>query len=832
VARYFLTRIAVEGFRGINNENDPLNISFLPTAVNSVFAVNGIGKSSIFEALYYAIHGSIPKLQLLHAQERPQEYYCNRFHSQTCATIFLEFQPDDGGSTVSILIKRDAAGNRTVSSPSGYHSPERFLSTLNEAFVLLDYRTFSSFIEESPLARGRTFSTLLGLSDYSDCRQSFQAASDSRTLNSDFDTRGLAAGMEAHQRSVQQALASLRLSYQSVTGKSFEDTQKLDEYINEVTTSLGNVELLMPYFTDKALADINFDEIKVEIKNAEGGEKRQDLEKVVQTIAALEVLTSFDLQTIDAEQQQIERLLVEREALFSATRGNIFKRLYEAANELVSTGIWAFDNKCPLCESDIQTSISEQINELLNQYKAAADKIREINELWQSSEWKKFIIAFETTRQLGIPLNERTHASLEVNFTSGNITRGDLTAAIQWTSVNAAKITSLYEAAQAEKIILEKELPASLVQLTEQVEYGRQFKEALRLYHDNQSKEANLQARIDIRRRWGKFILQATSLFADSESTLSQTRISGIDTDYKSMFAEIMKVDDVVPDLLRVNEREDLHVQLSDFHGQHRLSARALLSESFRNALAISVFLAAAMKHSGTPRFVVLDDITSSFDAGHQFFLMELIRTKLQQPKNPDGLQFIILSHDSLLEKYFDRLSSSTDWCHNRLQGSPPLGSVLHQAQGADHLRSTITSLLSAGQISQAGHLIRQYLEYKLQQIIRHVDIPVPIDFAIKDTSRMVQNCLDAILAAIDLHKRAHDIILDPQQIADIDNTYVPAIVGNWVSHYETGSCGSLSASTLGGVVSSIDAFVDCFKYDDNSRGSTVRRWYKSLSRR
>ena len=28
--RYFLTRLAVEGFRGINNENDPLDIGFEP----------------------------------------------------------------------------------------------------------------------------------------------------------------------------------------------------------------------------------------------------------------------------------------------------------------------------------------------------------------------------------------------------------------------------------------------------------------------------------------------------------------------------------------------------------------------------------------------------------------------------------------------------------------------------------------------------------------------------------------------------------------------------------------------------------------------------------
>lgn len=256
------------------------------------------------------------------------------------------------------------------------------------------------------------------------------------------------------------------------------------------------------------------------------------------------------------------------------------------------------------------------------------------------------------------------------------------------------------------------------------------------------------------------------------------------------------------------------------------------MSESYRNALAISVFLAAALEHSGAPRFVVLDDVTSSFDAGHQYFLMELIRTKLQQPRNANGLQFIILSHDGLLEKYFDRLGGTPGWHHNRLQGSPPMGAVLHQAQGADRLKTTITSLLSAGLVSQAEPLIRQYLEYKLQQIIRGVDIPVPIDFAIKDSSRMVSSCLDAITSAIALHRKAGTLVLDAQQVQDIDTSHVPAIVGNWVSHYETGSGSSLSALVLGGVMNSIDALAECFKYDDMSTGSTVRRWYRSLSRR
>jgi len=182
--RYFLGRIKVEGFRGINNEANPLDLKFSPDAVNSVFAVNAIGKSSLFDALSYAIRGSVPRLDLLQLQERPSDYYCNRFHSKNQAKIELEFHPDDGsGNTVAICVERDSSGQRTVSSASGEPDPGSFLARLNQDFALLDYRTFSRFIDDSPLERGRSFSMLLGLSAYSDARQSLQTVSDTRNLN-------------------------------------------------------------------------------------------------------------------------------------------------------------------------------------------------------------------------------------------------------------------------------------------------------------------------------------------------------------------------------------------------------------------------------------------------------------------------------------------------------------------------------------------------------------------------------------------------------------------------------------------------------------------------
>jgi hypothetical protein len=76
---WFLASREIEGVRGINNEGDPLVLSFAHDAVNSVSAPNGVGKSSIFDALTYALRKKIPKLDDLPATEsalwiRPLSY--------------------------------------------------------------------------------------------------------------------------------------------------------------------------------------------------------------------------------------------------------------------------------------------------------------------------------------------------------------------------------------------------------------------------------------------------------------------------------------------------------------------------------------------------------------------------------------------------------------------------------------------------------------------------------------------------------------------------------------------------------------------------------------
>src|SRR3990172_11427082 len=158
MSTYFIQELSVEGFRGINNENDPLILSFGSDRVNSVFAPNAQGKSSIFEALNYLIKGNIPKLESLQASERPGSYYSNLFHSIHTATIEVTFEPSDGSPNVIISLVRTPDGASNITSPSGQQDPARFVSSLDNEFCLLDNRTFLRFIDDSPLGRGRSFS--------------------------------------------------------------------------------------------------------------------------------------------------------------------------------------------------------------------------------------------------------------------------------------------------------------------------------------------------------------------------------------------------------------------------------------------------------------------------------------------------------------------------------------------------------------------------------------------------------------------------------------------------------------------------------------------------
>ncbi|SEC12688.1 AAA domain-containing protein [Paramicrobacterium humi] len=827
MTRYFLTRVSVEGFRGINNDGDPLVLSFKSDRVNSVFAPNGSGKSSLYEALEYAFRGSVARLNQMQSAESPANYIANLFHSQRKATIEVTLAPDDGGSDVKIVVERESSGERTVSSVD-VSDPDALLASMNEDFALLDYAAFNRFIEDTALTRGRSFSSLLGLSEYGEFLRTLKAVSNSQTFKSDLEVAQLEAENTSLRARADEALRDFVAHYRTLTAREIDDVSRADRWGDEVLSSLRGVALLSPLLEDcSSLAAVNFAALKNAVFEAESGAVRERLATLTTTRNLLDERVASRA-PVDAS-KDLERRLSEYDEALSAAAESELQGLLSAASEYLH--LHEDTSACPLCERPGADGLAERVDERLD----ALAELKRCEEALRTEVFNGVFVSRLGLLEQGTvpPLDDMSSvaAALRTQVQTGiNLTDDDIRSAESRLTTLEGLLALRAESVATALEKIEASLPPSLVHLAELVATAEAARTELTRHIEAKSEADKAQRKLDAITDWKRFIDSSYRTFASAESKMSQRILGELRTDYQEIFAGIMSVGDIVPNLNRANGTEQLTVELSKFHSAESVSARAVLSESYRNALAISVFLSAAARHGRAPRFVVLDDVTSSFDAGHQYRMMEQLRTRLQHDGSNDGLQVILLSHDVTLEKYFDRLDDGQSWHHQKLQGWPPLTPVKSHNQNVDRLRDDAEKHLRAGRTSEGAGLMRQYLEFVLQQVIRKLQIPVPIDLAVNEHAIMVGSCLDAIVDAVKTREKLGTIVLEQQQISDLTGRHVPAIVANWVSHYGSSGSAVFSPPSLLAVLGDIDGIRRCFQYDESGSGNW--RFYKSLTKR
>ena len=366
-----------------------------------------------------------------------------------------------------------------------------------------------------------------------------------------------------------------------------------------------------------------------------------------------------------------------------------------------------------------------------------------------------------------------------------------------------------------------------MVAVTSKIEAARRLQLALNSYESSKSAFGVIAVELQRIERLRTFLISASSVFSRAEGDASARRLAAVEPLCRVFFENIV-FEPVVPAISKRAGGEDLLISLANFHDLHDVSARSLLSESYRNAFAISVYLAAALLYGGAAKFLLLDDVTSSMDAGHQFHLMEVIRTRFSRPGNVSGPQVIILSHDTLLEKYFNTNGATPGWSHQRIEGTPRTA-VLPQSNAVNRVRDATMVLLSAGNAQDAAPRIRQYLEYVLEEVIIRCRIPVPMDMALGDDKRMAGHLIAAIDAQVKLHDRAGSLVLDPTQVQGL-SLAVATITANFLAHWGTGQTQAFAPGALIGVMQAIDKYADCFKFEPTPGAG--RRFYRSLSQR
>lgn len=820
MTRWLLERLEVEGIRGINNEGDPLVLDFKTEAVNSISAPNGTGKSSIFDALSFALRGEISKLDRLQASEHGEDYYLNRFNSKDFGTVALKLASEGGGASVTLTVKRTKDGKREVAGPAGV-DVEALLRDLNRDFVLLDHKTLQTFIDDKALDRGRAFAGLLGLERYSALRQALQGLTNTTAFNNHTELRALRVAQDAARSTISQQGETAKAAFLELTKEPLADQGSRSAAIGKAFDALAQIAVLEPHCRGKGFLSISVDECVEAIRLAEGGDERSQLASLIQAQAKWDGLITDGIG--DAEKQQLLALATQRDTALAETAGALLRQALVASREVLVSAEWTDKALCPVCGRKGDHPLLGELDEKIGHYAEVEQAGERLQTEW-SARWKT-VVALEAAARVA----SEPDLFAAADRTDGqSLTADQVTALFAWRETLLARARQVYTDVKVERASLEAKLPPSLVAVTKAVEAARRLQTSWIQIGEADEKLSRLLARQAQIERVRKFLVEACRQFAAAETTASTRRLAAIEPVFQGLFTGIV-FGPIKPSLQKVPGSEGLTIGLEHFFGLQSVSAQALLSESFRNAFAMAVYLAAASLYGGAPLFVVLDDVTSSFDGGHQFHLMEVIRTKFARPAKADGPQVILLSHDTLLEKLFNKNAGKADWNHFRLEGTAQTA-VLPQSIASNHVKDAIVRALQAGQVRLAAPRIREYLEFKLLEVVTKAGIPVPVDFALDDTKKMPQNCFDAIEAAVKLHVAAGTIVLEPAQLAGLQQ-HVASITGNYLAHYATGQVQAFSASALQGVMAAIDGLADCFRFE-HPPGSGAMRYYRSLSRK
>lgn len=193
-------------------------------------------------------------------------------------------------------------------------------------------------------------------------------------------------------------------------------------------------------------------------------------------------------------------------------------------------------------------------------------------------------------------------------------------------------------------------------------------------------------------------------------------------------------------------------------------------SESHLNCFGLSFFLASVIAFNKENKFLLLDDVISSFDSNHRIRFANLLFEKFAD------YQIILLTHENEWYQYVSQLAKKKSWLINEIKWNETEGTYLEDKP--TDLRAIIEMNLAKGNVDILGNPIRKYLEHSLKIICANLDVRVNFRFNEVNEKRMPDELLNELKSKID--KSSNDL---KAQIPIIDRIICSNILGNLLSH-------------------------------------------------
>jgi len=197
-----------------------------------------------------------------------------------------------------------------------------------------------------------------------------------------------------------------------------------------------------------------------------------------------------------------------------------------------------------------------------------------------------------------------------------------------------------------------------------------------------------------------------------------------------------------------IDEEDDLKgiTMKCKYNGKWISPPQKYFSESHLNCLGLSFFLASVKAFNKTNKFVVFDDVISSFDTTHRKRFADLIFDEF------GDYQVILLTHES---EWFDQVRpivKGKGWIINKIKWSESEGTYLDKKPV--ELKEFIENKIKSGSPEGVGNHMRQHLEHILKRICCDLKVKVPFRFNDDNEKRMAYELLNELKSTISKKSR------------------------------------------------------------------------------
>ena len=743
-----INNLSIKGIRGAQNSLElPLNGKSI-----LLYGDNGSGKSSISDSIEWfytdkVSHLSGNEIDLKDALRN------SMLEESDISEINISFTKNNIDCIKTLFYKRNKLISEFSNTAEDFN--EYILKSGNEN-LLLRYQFLTDFIDNTKGEKLRYLSDIIGFSEVTKKKDVLK-----KSYNS--------IKSELRNQNYESQINTQKQVLIGKIGAAISQEQNLFEKINKTIKPL-KIKLEV-----KSIEDIDkvLDHIKKPINN-----------KLISELNFLEtvntVLTNLkcEIGFIDLEYKtyydEFEKIASDVQGIMQTFLGE----LLEIGNEVL-TKEYHKEASCPLCLkpkdiAELQSEIKQRLMEIeeSSKKKSKFDKSKQLVTNISTERIKRL----ETVLSESL-INEEGYKDIKTNL---NDLKEKITA---YQKASSEKVTSGNKIPSASKVKLaqsdfdiQKRIAESIKQILEILKIDN----STVLYSNiSASKDAflkikqfeNQQTKLEKQRKtieiiYNEFVKKQKEGLENFINTFS----GRINDFYQYMnpgepFQEIK--------IVVIGEEDELNGITIEYkyNGEWVSPPQKYFSESHLNSFGISFFLASVEAFNETNKFIILDDVISSFDSTHRKRFAELLFEMFS------ANQIILLTHEKeWFTNIVSPLAKKNGWLISEIKWTDAKGT--HLEENPNDLKKLIEINLADRNVDNLGNPIRRYLEHSLKRIAWNIEAKLSFQYNDSNEHRMPYELIMSIKSEI---KKCSSELKTMFPV--IDRIESSSVLGNILSH-------------------------------------------------